>query len=104
MEISQTYMWTGIIMMAVVTYIIRALPVILFRKPVTNPFIKSFLYYVPYAVLTAMTIPAVFYSGTNKGAVILGVLAAGLTAFFGGSLLIVACVAAAVTYFGMFLF
>lgn len=48
--------------MATVTYLIRALPLALCRSKVQNRFVKSFLAYVPYAVLSAMTFPAVIYS------------------------------------------
>ncbi len=48
-----------ILVMAGVTYLIRALPLVLFRKEITHPFLKSFLYYVPYASLAAMTFPAI---------------------------------------------
>lgn len=48
--------------MAGVTYLIRMLPLVLVKKKVENPFIRSFLFYVPYAVLGAMTVPAVFYA------------------------------------------
>ena len=48
--------------MAVVTYLIRMLPLALFRRPIRSRFIRSFLYYVPYAVLSAMTFPAILYS------------------------------------------
>ena len=48
--------------MALVTYLIRMLPLTVFRKPIRSRFIRSFLRYVPYAVLTAMTIPGVLYS------------------------------------------
>ena len=51
-----------IAVMAGVTYLVRMLPFVIFRKKITSPFIKSVLYYMPYAVLTAMTIPAVFTS------------------------------------------
>ena len=44
--------------MAIVTYIIRALPITLFRKEIKSKWLKSFLYYIPYAVLGAMTFPA----------------------------------------------
>ena len=47
-----------ILIMAVVTYLIRMIPLTVFRKKITNRFVRSFLYYVPYACLTAMTIPA----------------------------------------------
>ena len=48
--------------MAAVTYLIRMLPLTLFRRQIRSRFIRSFLYYVPYAVLTAMTIPDVLYA------------------------------------------
>lgn len=51
-----------LIVMAVVTYLIRMLPLTVFRKEIKSTFVKSFLYYVPYAVLAAMTIPDVLYS------------------------------------------
>ena len=51
-----------ILIMAAVTYAIRVLPLILFRKPIRSPFIRSFLHYIPYAVLGAMTIPAIFFA------------------------------------------
>lgn len=48
-----------ILVMAGVTYLIRMLPLVLLKKEITSPFIKSFLYYVPYACLAAMTFPAI---------------------------------------------
>ena len=51
-----------LLVMAGVTYLIRMLPMTLFRKPIRSRFIRSFLRYVPYAVLTAMTIPGVLYA------------------------------------------
>ena len=48
-----------ILVMAGVTYLIRMLPLVLFKKEITSPFVKSFLYYVPYACLAAMTFPAI---------------------------------------------
>ncbi|MBR2453707.1 MAG: AzlD domain-containing protein, partial [Clostridia bacterium] len=56
------YLLSSIGIMALVTYIIRATPLIVFRKRIKNKWIQSFLYYVPYVVLSAMTFPAVFYS------------------------------------------
>ena len=50
-----------IIVMALTTYLIRMLPLTLFQKDIDNKYIKRFLYYVPYACLTAMTVPAIFY-------------------------------------------
>ena len=48
-----------ILVMAVVTYLIRMLPLAIWKKEITSPFVKSFLYYVPYACLAAMTFPAI---------------------------------------------
>ena len=62
--------------MAGVTYLIRALPFALITKKIKNTFIQSFLYYIPYAVLTAMTIPAVFYATKNIYSAALGLLVA----------------------------
>lgn len=59
--------------MAATTYLIRMLPLTIFRKPIRNRFIKSFLYYVPYACLSAMTFPAIL-SGTAS-------LVSGIAAF-----------------------
>lgn len=51
-----------LIVMAGVTYLIRMLPLVAFRKKIRSPFVRSFLYYVPYAVLGAMTFPDILYS------------------------------------------
>ena len=45
--------------MGAVSYLIRAIPMTLLRKPIKNRFIKSFLYYVPYVTLAVMTFPAI---------------------------------------------
>ena len=87
-----------ILVMAGVTYLIRALPLVLFKREITNPFIKSFLYYVPYACLAAMTFPAILTAPTGgiiAGAA--GLAAALLAALHEKSLLTVAlCACAAV--------
>ena len=62
---SRVYLY--IILMAVVTYLIRALPLTLIRKEIKSRFIKSFLYYVPYATLAAMTFPAILYGQFGCG-------------------------------------
>jgi len=56
------YLFISVAVMAMVTYLIRMLPLSLFRKKIKSRFVLDFLYYVPYAVLAAMTIPGVFYS------------------------------------------
>ena len=64
-----------ILVMALTTYLIRALPLTLLRKPIRNRFLRSFLHYVPVACLTAMTFPAIVYATENvvSGAVGLAV-------------------------------
>ncbi len=57
--------WTYIFIMVLTTFIIRALSLILIRKEITNPFLKSFLYYVPYVTLAVMTFPAII-EATNS--------------------------------------
>lgn len=48
--------------MAAVTYLLRMIPMVLVRKRITNRFILSFLYYIPYTVLSVMTVPAIFFA------------------------------------------
>lgn len=59
------YILICVLIMAVFTYLPRMLPLTLFRKEIKSPFIKSLLYYVPYAVLSALTFPSIFYSTGN---------------------------------------
>ena len=65
-----------ILVMALVTYLIRMIPLTIFRKKITNTFVRSFLYYVPYTCLTAMTVPAVFYATESLVSAFAGVAAA----------------------------
>lgn len=80
---------TYIAAMALTTYLIRVLPLTVFRKPIKSRFVRSFLHYVPYACLTAMTFPAILYSTESiiSGAAALTV--AVVLAFRGKSLLTV---------------
>ena len=66
------YLVAAIVVMAGVTYLVRVLPMVIFRKKITNRWIKSFLYYVPYAVLSAMTFPAIFTSTGSYPSAIAG--------------------------------
>lgn len=79
-----------IMIMALVTYLIRMIPLTVFRKKITNQFIRSFLYYVPYACLSAMTIPAVFYATGSLWSALAGVAVAVILACFRRSLVTVA--------------
>ena len=79
-----------IAVMAVVTYLIRMIPFTLFRKEIKSTFFRSFLAYVPYAVLGAMTFPSIFYATASLPSAIAGTVVALLLAFFKRSLLTVA--------------
>lgn len=98
----QTVIYIAI--MAGVTYLIRMLPIMVFRRKIKSQVVQSFLYYVPYAVLGAMTIPAVFYSTGSMAASAAGFAAAFAAAFFGRSLITVALAASAAAYTVMLIF
>ena len=87
-----------IFVMAGVTYLIRMLPLTLFQKKITNVYIRSFLYYVPYTTLAVMTFPAILQETQTPaaGALALGVGVA--TAWRGMSLFHVACCCCAVVF------
>ncbi|MDO4466887.1 MAG: AzlD domain-containing protein [Bacillota bacterium] len=85
-----------LVLMAGVTYLIRMIPFAFFTKKIESTFIKSFLYYVPYAVLSAMTFPAIFYSTGNVPSAVMGTLVALVLAYLNCSLTVVAMSAAGV--------
>ena len=87
-----------IIVMAAVTYIIRMLPMVLLRRKITNRFIRSFLYYVPYACLAAMTFPAILSSTSNVVSGAVGFAVALYLAYKEKSLLTVALFACAAVF------
>ncbi len=79
-----------LIVMAGVTYLIRVIPFVLINKKIENKFINSFLYYIPYTVLAAMTFPAILYATGSMISAAAGLLAAVFLAYKGKGLLIVA--------------
>ena len=79
------------------TYLVRALPFALMRKKITNRFIRSFLYYIPYTVLAAMTFPAAVLATGNIHAASLGLIAGGVLALQGKGLTLVAFICCAVS-------
>lgn len=81
---------TAVLLMALVTYLPRVLPMAVFRKEITSGYIKSFLYYVPYAVLASLTFPDIFTSTTGTVTAIVGTLTALLLAYREKSLVTVA--------------
>lgn len=84
-----------IAVMAVVTYLVRMIPFTMFRKKIKSRFFRSFLYYIPYAVLSAMTIPAIFYATGNVVTSAVGTVVAVVLAYFNMPLIVVALAASA---------
>ena len=76
--------------MALTTYLIRMLPLTIFRKPIRSRFLRSFLHYVPYACLTAMTFPAILSSTASILSGGAALIVAILLAYRGKSLIVVA--------------
>lgn len=83
-----------IAVMAGVTYLVRMIPFTLFRRQIKSRYIRSVLYYLPYAVLSAMTIPAIFYSTGDLITAVVGTVTAVILAFFNKPLIVVALAAA----------
>ncbi len=79
-----------ILVMAAVSYLIRVFPLAVIRKPITNKYIKSFLYYIPYVTLTVMTFPAIIYATDSKISGIASLAIGILLAFFTRNLFAVA--------------
>lgn len=79
-----------IVVMAGVTYVIRMIPFVFFRKKIKNRYLLSLLYYIPYAVLSAMTFPYIFYSTGNFWTALIGTAVALIAAVCKRSLLTVA--------------
>ena len=82
-----------IAVMAVSTYLVRMIPFAFFRKKIKSRFFRSFLYYIPYAVLSAMTIPAIFYSTGSMVTAAVGTIAAVVLAYMNLPLIAVALAA-----------
>ena len=87
-----------ILVMAVVTYLVRMLPLTLIRQEIKSDFVKSFLYYVPYATLAAMTFPAILHASDDMRASVCGFIVALILAFRKKSLLMVAVCACATVF------
>ena len=84
--------WIYLLVLAGSTYLIRTIPFAAVRERITNRFIRSFLYYIPYTVLAAMTFPAALYATENVVAAAVGLLVAVLFAVRGRGLTFVAVV------------
>lgn len=87
-----------IFVMAGVTYLIRMIPFAFFRKKIKSKFFRSFLYYIPYAVLSAMTIPAIFYSTGSVITSVAGTVVAVVLAYLDLPLIVVALAASGAAF------
>lgn len=97
---SNFYIIASIAVMSLTTYLVRMVPFVAFRKQIKSRFVKSLLYYMPYAVLGAMTIPYIFYSTGSFVTALVGFSVAFLLSYFNKSLITVAvfaCIAAFAT-------
>lgn len=90
--------WIYLLVMAGITYLIRMIPMVLIKNKIKNKHVLSFLYYVPYTVLSVMTIPAIFYATSSVYSAVAGFLAAMVMAYFGKSLLKVAATSCVVVF------
>ena len=82
--------WIYLFILVSSTYLIRAVPFACVKRTIENTFVKSFLYYIPYTVLAAMTFPSVIYSTGNVISGIVGLTVGALFAFFNRGLTLVA--------------
>ena len=96
MELQTFFIYLAVI--AGSTYLIRVIPFVLVNRKVTNRYVRSFLYYIPYAVLAAMTVPAAFYATRSVISAVAGIAVAALVALKTKSLIVVAS-AACITVF-----
>lgn len=94
---SQQLMYAIFSMMGVML-LLKLAPMLFLKKKIQNKFFKSFLAYIPYAVLTSMTFPEVFHSTSSIVSAIIGAIAAILLAYFGQSLIVVALSSTAVVF------
>ena len=87
-----------VLVMAVTTYLIRALPLTLLKKPIRSRFLRSFLHYVPTACLTAMTFPAILTATDHMISGAVGLLVGILLALKNKSLIVVAVASCAAVF------
>lgn len=86
------YFFRMLATMAILTYLIRLVPLILIKRKIRNRYLLSFFHYIPYTVIAAMTFPSAFYSTGNLYASLAAILVAIVLAYFGRGLLAVSVV------------
>ena len=98
-----TYIYLAIAVVALTTYLVRVLPLTLIRKEIKNPFIRSFLYYVPYVTLAVMTFPAIIQATDKPLSGIVALIVGIAAAWINGDLFVVAvCCCVSVFLTGLF--
>ena len=98
------YIYASLLLMALTVYLIRMIPFVFLRKPITNRYVRSFFYYVPYVTLAVMTFPAILTATDSFWSGLLALVVAGLAAWFSGDLFVVAISACAAVFLsGLFL-
>lgn len=90
--------WIYLAVMTLTTYAVRTLPFAVFTKKIKSRFFKSFLTYVPYAVLSAMTIPAILYATNSIWSAAVGLIIAVVLSVFEMDLMVVALAACVGVY------
>ena len=98
MSFDTPHFFLYLFVMAGITYLIRMIPLVFFKRRIKSRLVRSFLYYVPYAVLTAMTVPAIFYSTSYIASAIFGFSVAMLLGYFRRGLVTVAALSAAAVF------
>lgn len=101
---SMKNIFIAVILMATVTYLPRVLPIAVFRKEIRSKYLKSFLKYVPFAVLGALTFPDIFTSTGNITTAVFGTIVALYLAYREMGLVVVAIGAILTVYITGFFF
>lgn len=96
------YAVTAMLVMAAVTYIPRVLPMLFFTKEIKSPYLKRLIGYLPYAILSAMTFPAIFSATGSVPASVIGMAGACIAAWFGLGLLPVTLIGTGLVYVAQF--
>ncbi len=96
MDNTQFFIYLAV--MALSTYLIRTIPFVAFTKKIKNRFVRSFLYYIPYTVLTVMTVPAAFFATGSVIAAAIGLLVAVIVAILSKNLMLTAGAASLTVY------
>ena len=93
-----SYLAQALVVAALATYTLRAVPLLLLRREIESRWINSFLYFVPWAVVSAMVIPDIFTSTSSVVSATIGLIVALFLAWRGRSLLVVVLAAAVAVY------